>query len=864
MKKIFSSFIVILCLTNFVFGQYNLSQVKQFYAPKFAAFNLTADDLNTIEITDQYTDAHNGVTHIYLRQSVNGIEITEAISNLHIDKNGRVIAINNSLVSQAKTKAASPNPQIGTQAALSNAAANVQMNVSTIFSKTNTPLVNNILKISDERVSAEPIKIILHYYTSGNELKLGYLVQLYNNQTSDWWNVRVDASTGEIIWKENWTSNCSFNRGAYSRPFSFANLASPRTDEITKFMKTGTGTYNVVPMPAESPNHAPRQLINSPATANASPFGWHDTNGVAGPEYTITRGNNVFAYDDRANKNNPGFSPDGGSSLTFDFPFNGDSTTKYDLSAAVTNLFYMNNLVHDVYYNYGFTEAAGNYQANNYGKGGVSGDPVKAEAQDGGGMNNANFSFAPTDGTSGRMQMYLWTTSSASFTVNSPNSIQGIYNCVPAGFGPGKNPAITQNVVLMQDAGVSPPTYNGCGSLVNPTSLNGKIALVDRSNSGCSYTQKVLNAQNNGAVAVIVGLNISGSPYQMSGFSSSITIPSFMISQSDATKLKGRIADTTVNVTIAANKGDSLDGDLDNGVITHESGHGVSIRLTGGPSKTSNCLSNAEQAGEGWSDFFALAFTARSGDKASDARGIATFVVGQPTSGIGIRTYPYSRDMTINPMTYSYIQTNPEVHYIGSFWATVLWDLYWNLVDKYGWSADLYNGTAGNNRAIQLVMDGLKLQVCSPGFIDSRNAIMLADKMDYGNADSVIIWQTFARRGMGYSASQGSSTSALDQIQKFDLPPGIPAGTNEITLGDAINVFPNPTSGDLTILLPSNISKSEISVSDITGKIVIHGIYLPDATNQVHLNLGELNNGIYFINATSDSNLFRSKIILTK
>src|SRR5690554_7972766 len=76
-------------------------------------------------------------------------------------------------------------------------------------------------------------------------------------------------------------------------------------------------------------------------------------------------------------------------------------------NGAITHLFYMNNVLHDVFYKYGFDEASGNFQQNNYGRGGNAGDFVIADAQDGNGMNNANFSTGP-DGVKGRMQMYLW------------------------------------------------------------------------------------------------------------------------------------------------------------------------------------------------------------------------------------------------------------------------------------------------------------------------------------------------------------------------------------------------------------------------------------------------------------------------
>lgn len=80
-------------------------------------------------------------------------------------------------------------------------------------------------------------------------------------------------------------------------------------------------------------------------------------------------------------------------------------------NASITNLFYVNNRVHDVLYKFGFTETSKNFQAYNFGKGGSQNDYVLAEARDGAGVadlslgyyNNANFS-TPSDGQKPRMQ----------------------------------------------------------------------------------------------------------------------------------------------------------------------------------------------------------------------------------------------------------------------------------------------------------------------------------------------------------------------------------------------------------------------------------------------------------------------------
>jgi extracellular elastinolytic metalloproteinase len=175
-------------------------------------------------------------------------------------------------------------------------------------------------------------------------------------------------------------------------------------------------SYRVFALPVESPIHASppspadgRVLVNEPADALASPFGWHDTNGAAGAEFTVTRGNNVHAYTDTNNDGvpDPGSDPDGGAGLDFDFPLDLTQGPATYAPASVTNLFYWNNITHDLLYRHGFDEASGNFQVNNYGRGGVGNDDVRAEGQDGGGTNNANFS-TPPDGSRPRMQMYNW------------------------------------------------------------------------------------------------------------------------------------------------------------------------------------------------------------------------------------------------------------------------------------------------------------------------------------------------------------------------------------------------------------------------------------------------------------------------
>ena len=136
--------------------------------------------------------------------------------------------------------------------------------------------------------------------------------------------------------------------------------------------------------------------------------------------------------------------------------------------------------------------------------------------------------------------------------------------------------------------------------------------------------------------------------------------------------------------------------------------------------------------------------------------------------------------MSIQPFTYDSIKTGGWLngaslalpHGLGHGWASVLWDLNWDLIDKYGFNPNIYGAwnTGGNNRAIQYVMDGLKLQGCGPGLVVARAAIIASADTLTDGADTCTVWATFARRGLGYSAVQGT-TNRDDNSEAFDTHP---------------------------------------------------------------------------------------------
>ena len=127
-------------------------------------------------------------------------------------------------------------------------------------------------------------------------------------------------------------------------------------------------------------------------------------------------------------------------------------------SAAITNLFYMTNMMHDLFYPFGFDEQGGNYQVNNYGRGGFGKDHVNAEALDGSGTDNANFDPTP-DGFQGRMQMYTWNRGGGRVvTVNAPEAVANQYYAgLAANWGGAvTNTPLTAEVVFTNDGTGNP------------------------------------------------------------------------------------------------------------------------------------------------------------------------------------------------------------------------------------------------------------------------------------------------------------------------------------------------------------------------------------------------------------------------
>ncbi|KJJ39682.1 T9SS-dependent M36 family metallopeptidase [Aequorivita vladivostokensis] len=865
MKKVL--YLIIIFAVNVSFAQDYSNVVKAYLQQNRSQHSFQPQDINDISIASQSFSKSMQAHNVYVEQHYQGIEIFNSTSPFVI-KDGAVYSAKISFTDNISAKVNGTTPSISAVGAIGKAA-----NALGLQSPSNLNLIETLSDhsyiFSDGNISLEniPVELVYQKMEQTGNLKLAWNLSIYLLDASHYYSVRVDAMTGELLDTMDWVVSCNFGSESHSHA-NTASILFANKSEASAPITNAAAAYRVFPLPLIGPNNGSDQLVSDPADPVASPFGWHDTDGVAGPEFTYTRGNNVLAQEDKNGNNGSGATAEGGPTLTFDFPFNLPQDPNLFTDGAITNLFYMNNMMHDISFHYGFDEESGNFQIRNYTGAPGAGDFVFADAQDGSGLNNANFG-TPPDGSAPRMQMFLWSAPGSVLgtllTVNN-GPLAGSYYAFDSSFAPPLTTTpITADLVVVEDdnSGASTDPYDGCDNITNGSSIAGKIAVIRRGE--CNFAVKVQSAQDQGALAVIMVNNTPLDPIPMGGTGTGITIPAIMIYQADGEALIASLLNgDTINATLVDDgSGDDpfqRDGDLDNVIVAHEYGHGISNRLTGGRLQA-GCLQNQEQMGEGWSDFFGFILTIKPGDTRFDARGTGTYAVGQGIAGLGLRTKPYSSDFAVNNFTYNNIRSQAVPHGVGSVWATMLWDLTWDLIDEYGFDPDIYNGTGGNNIALQLVMDGMKLQPCSPGFVDGRDAILEADQIANGGANRCLIWQAFAKRGLGLSADQGSSGSRSDGTEAFDVPGDCPLGVSDNGgLEKNFIVYPNPSNGEITIKSRVDVGEATISIFDMNGrKVFTQQLELHTSAN---VNASGLKAGIYLIQIDGDNRSQTSKLII--
>ncbi len=548
---------------------------------------------------------------------------------------------------------------------------------------------------------------------------------------------------------------------------------------------------SVTPHPTSEPDgFVPSPIDSSLVTVealNRNPAGNPDPWLPA--DASTTAGNNVEAYADlsapdgfsagdlRASTTSPG---------TFDHSYDlslGPLANEEQSQAAVTQLFYITNWLHDWYYDSGFTESAGNAQLNNYGRGGAGGDVLVAQAQNGaldGALDNANM-LTPSDGMSPRMQIFIW---SAPRVVQLEFEPGGSAATGVAEFGPEQF-AVEGPVVLVDDGAGN--VTDACDGIIGD--LAGQVALVDRGN--CSFQEKVQVVQEAGAVAALIGNNVEGPPPAMGGESTSITIGSLSVSQADAEELKAALVNGNVSAALSSEVRPQRSGSLDSSIVAHEWGHYLQERLA--PCGTSMCRAMSE----GWGDYVALHLLLTQGEDPSLAYPIGSYgsrALG-PDVYFGIRRLPYSTNFDVNPLTFRHLSDdvslpstvpiadsgmpNSEIHNAGEIWASMLFEAYAAVIESA--RAEGQDFEHARRAMTDYAVIGLSLMPPQPTFLEARDALLAAAEAG-DPAHAMAMAQAFARRGAGSCAVSPprDSTDFVGVVESFELAPDLSIETIEV------------------------------------------------------------------------------------
>ena len=742
----------------------------------------------------------------------------------------------------------------------------------------------------------EPIRIKQVYFHGADGLEPAYYVEVIAHTgaaprdtlsvtgsslaTSEGHAYVVSAATGAVLFHKALSADASLSpiaamnkaiTDAIGGGFTYRVWADPITGIPSDSPTGDTAAPKLLPAPdgAQAPFVAP-----SDVTLANFPFSKNDP--WLPPGATETVGNNADAflnlYDPDGygdpTTTTPADPPTGdfraqitapGQFLHTQIP-DGNTGLAEGRQGALQQLFYDVNFLHDWYYDAGFDEAAGNAQADNFGRGGIANDSMKAQAQDSSGFSNANMT-TPADGGRPRMRMYTFPSPANRIEIQAPGASARAASIGVTMLGP-------EVYDLTADVGLVSFAVTADCTVTNAAELAGKIAMFDydqTAGTGCAWQDLLTQIAATTAARATIMVYTAGSPntvLTIYGYLPAVTDSVLSVSWNTAQVIKAQIAASQPATVRVVRVGDR-DGSVDQTIVFHEYFHYVSNRLVGNASGLAN--NQGGGMGEGWSDFNAMLLQVRQDDTAipSNATFNGTYTIGSyVTSGVpfngavnqgyyfGIRRYPYSTDLTKNPLTFKHITngvalpvgppvlfgatgaSNAEVHNTGEVWAMMLWECYAALLrDTLGPSPRLTFQDA-QDRMKRYLVGGLKVTPVNPTILEARDALLAVaaatDPVDY-----LAFRTAFAKRGAGSRAIAPDRFSSDHSGAVEDFAIGADLAFRGATLDDRVDacdrdgVLDQGEYGQLTVTL-QNVGTTPLTATTATVSTPSPDVWYPD------------------------------------
>jgi hypothetical protein len=853
-------------------------------------YNLGGNDVSSAPLTFIH-DLGSGPVIVKLHQTIDGIDIFREEINVVMNRKLDLVAISGYISSQSTPPAkgslsfnfSETNAAAGAvaDATLANIGAS-----ALVFTGSHDGYDYYTLPASSGVSLSAPLRVKKVYFHLPEGLEPGYYVEVIGQSASssssearidtgvdsDGYSYVISAVDGSILFRNNLMSD------ATGKPGNEANLAPGGftyrvwADPSTGIPYDTPGGNAIHPKSATTPDGVqfPFLSLQNVQLPNY-PFSQNDP--WLAPGATQTTGNNVEAFVNLVNAAGnvdngfgpaaePPADPATGDHHAFTtavdtFSFNHqpdvDAYSANARQGSITQLFYNINFLHDWYYDSGFNEVSLNAQTNNFGRGGTGNDSILGQSGDTSSFSNANM-LTPPDGGRPRMRMYNFPNLANMLDVQAPAAIVSKTNIGIAQSGV-RNFDINTNVVIATFSNSPTACF-----ITNAAALAGNIGMFDFGTSGtgldgtgCSFSTRITRIHASGALAALM-VYTSASPAAVANITGLVTThtkPIAVISFNAAAPIKtqlGAAATVTARLLRVADR----DGSLDQQIVFHEWGHYLSNRLIG----NGNGL-NANYAGgmgEGWGDFNAMMLTVREDDTAtaSNSNWNGTYALATyATSGVpfnatanqgyyfGIRRYPYSTDMTKNPLTFHHIQNgialpvgppvafgntgsnNAEVHNTGEVWTTMMWECYAALLrDTLGPTPRL-DFTTAQTRMKKYLVASLKITPITPTMLETRDAVLAAayatDLTDFQE-----FYAAFAKRGAGLGAISPDRFSSTNATVTESFATGGDLSFVSATLDDTNgscdndNIFDSNEGGKLTVTLRNT---GGIPLSATTGTV---------------------------------------------